>query len=227
MKRHLVVYSGAGLSAESGVPTFRTDNGLWENHKIEDVATPAGWKRNPDFVLKFYSDRLDSVRNAQPNAAHKVLAKLENDFDVTHITQNIDDLLERAGATNVIHLHGSLFKRSCQQRNCIYEEDQTEAIRLGDLCPMCNSQIRPSVVWFGEAVDMQRGKLKSLAWKSRSDGIFLVVGTSLKVYPAASIVDIFRSLKTKYIIDPSPIPLDGFKVLAGKAGDILPKLFHA
>jgi NAD-dependent deacetylase len=229
--RKLIVFSGAGLSAESGIPTFRDSNGLWENHKVEDVATPDGWKRNKTKVLKFYSDRFYSVRNNQPNQGHLALAKLESKFEVFHLTQNIDDLLERAGSTNVRHLHGSLFQRRCENILCSYRIDHTEPVRLGDICPTCGHQLRPSVVWFGEPVDMQMKKLKSLAWKSRNDGVFICVGTSANVFPAAKLLDIFSILQTKYFVNTEVNPFDnlkliGYNMLEGQAGKILPNLVN-
>src|SRR5439155_1463058 len=182
MKKKLVVLTGAGISAESGLKTFRDSDGLWEGYEIEDVATPRAWKKNPQLVLEFYNCRRREVANAQPNAAHIGLAELQNDFDVHIITQNIDDLHERAGAKNVLHLHGEIFKMRCEKnKGCIYEIRGD--INFGDRSEK-GFQLRPNIVWFEEPVPMIEEAINI----TRTAEIFVVVGTSLVVYPAAGLV---------------------------------------
>ena len=194
-KKKLVVLTGAGISAESGLRTFRDSDGLWEGYNVEDVATPRAWKRNPQLVLDFYNERRRNVAHAQPNAAHAGLAELEEDFDVHIITQNIDDLHERSGSTTVLHLHGEIFKMcSDVDRTCV-KEIRGDII-LGDLTER-GHQYRPDIVWFEEPVPMiERAMLISM----KSD-IFVVVGTSLQVYPAAGLVQYAPADADKYIID--------------------------
>ncbi|MBL7852728.1 MAG: NAD-dependent deacylase [Cyclobacteriaceae bacterium] len=196
MKR-LVVLTGAGISAESGLTTFRDAGGLWEGHRIEDVATPDAWRRNPERVLDFYNQRRKAALEAQPNDAHRLLAELEARFDVVIITQNVDDLHERAGSTRVIHLHGKLFEsRSTLDPSLIYPIRGWE-LKLGDRCER-GSQLRPNIVWFGEAVPL----METAASLASTADIFLVVGTSLVVYPAAGLVDYAPRHVPRYIIDP-------------------------
>ena len=196
MKKKLVVLSGAGISAESGISTFRDSNGLWENHRIEDVASPEGFARNPQLVLDFYNLRRKQLKDVFPNEAHKILVELEKDYDVYIITQNVDDLHERAGSTQIIHLHGELKKaRPVDNENNIinWEND----IMMGDL-HTSGSQLRPHIVWFGEMVpEMDR----AIEVASNAD-IFLVIGTSMQVYPAASVVRYVPQHCKVYIIDP-------------------------
>lgn len=194
-KPKLVVLTGAGISAESGLKTFRDSDGLWEGYNIEDVATPRAWKRNPQLVLDFYNYRRKNVLDAQPNAAHYGLAELEHKFDVTIITQNIDDLHERAGSTKIIHLHGEIFKmRSEKNHNLIYEIRGD--IHLGDKAED-GGQLRPHIVWFEEPVP----KIEEAIPVVHSADIFVVAGTSLVVYPAASLVNYAQWEIPKYIID--------------------------
>jgi NAD-dependent deacetylase len=194
-KKKLVVLSGAGVSAESGLKTFRDSDGLWEGYNIEDVATPRGWRKDPKLVLDFYNYRRKNVLDAQPNAAHYGLAELEKDFDVTIITQNIDDLHERAGSTNVLHLHGEIFKmRSERDHELIYEIKGD--IKIGDKAED-GGQLRPYIVWFEEPVP----KIEEAIPVVRSADIFVVVGTSLVVYPAAGLVNFAARHIPKYIID--------------------------
>lgn len=198
MKRKLVVLTGAGISAESGISTFRDSNGLWENHRIEDVATPEGWKINPELVLEFYNQRRKQALVVQPNRAHQILQELEDDFEVHIITQNVDDLHERAGSQNVLHLHGMLSKsRSTKDPELVYDIPGWE-LRMGDRCPL-GSQLRPHIVWFGEAVPMIEAAIDLV---SEAD-IFAIVGTSLAVYPAAGLKDYVSSSKPIYLIDPA------------------------
>ncbi len=194
-KKKLVVLTGAGISAESGLKTFRDSDGLWENYSLEDVATPTGFKKNPHLVLDFYNQRRADVAKALPNAAHIGLADLQNAFDVIIITQNIDDLHERAGSENVLHLHGQIFKmRSVLNENEIF--DITGNILPGDLAPD-GAQLRPHIVWFNELVPM----LEPAAELVELADYFVVVGTSLQVYPAAGLVNHAPRPIPKFIID--------------------------
>nr|WP_199157766.1 NAD-dependent deacylase [Pedobacter sp. ASV2] len=197
MKPKLVVLTGAGISAESGLKTFRDSDGLWEGYNVYDVATPEAWEKDPALVQQFYNERRKQVLEAQPNKAHKILAELENDFDVEIITQNIDDLHERAGSTKVTHLHGIITKsQSNRKASLTYPIDGWE-LKIGQLCEM-GSQLRPHVVWFGENVPM----IETAAEICSKADIFLLIGTSLAVYPAAGLVDFVSSSIPKYIIDP-------------------------
>ena len=194
-KKKLVILTGAGISAESGLKTFRDSDGLWEGYAIEDVATPAAWRKNPQLVLEFYNYRRKNVLDAEPNAAHFGLAELETDFDVTIITQNIDDLHERAGSTHILHLHGEIFKmRSEKDESLIYEIQG--AIQMGDVAED-GAQLRPHIVWFGEAVP----KIEEAVPIVQSADLFVVVGTSLVVYPAAGLVNYARRPIPKFIVD--------------------------
>jgi NAD-dependent deacetylase len=194
-KKRLVVLTGAGISAESGLRTFRDSDGLWEGYQIEDVATPRAWRKNPQLVLDFYNYRRRDVLQAQPNAAHVRLAELENDFDVTIITQNIDDLHERGGSTNILHLHGEILKmRSERDEQLIY--DIREDIMLGDKAED-GAQLRPHIVWFEEAVPMIE---VAVAIVQQAD-FFAVVGTSLVVYPAAGLITVADDAIPKFIVD--------------------------
>lgn len=194
-KKKLVVLTGAGISAESGLKTFRDSDGLWEGYNIEDVATPGAWRKNPKLVLEFYNYRRKNVTDATPNAAHYGLAELENDFDVTIITQNIDDLHERAGSTNILHLHGEIFKmRSEKDEHLIYPIKGD--IHLGDVADD-GAQLRPHIVWFQEPVPM----IEEAVPVVHAADIFVVVGTSLVVYPAAGLVTVADSSIPKFIVD--------------------------
>ena len=197
MKKRLVVLTGAGISAESGLKTFRDSDGLWEGYNVMDVATPEAWERNPDLVQQFYNERRKQVLDAAPNEAHLILAKLEEDFDVYIITQNIDDLHERAGSTQITHLHGIItFSQSDLNPNLIYPLSG-DTIKTGDFCEL-GSQLRPHVVWFGEAVPM----IETAAAICEQADVFMVIGTSLVVYPAAGLIDFVPRDVPKYIIDP-------------------------
>ena len=198
----LVVLSGAGISAESGIPTFRAAGGLWEGHDVTEVASPEGWHRNPQLVLEFYNQRRKAAAEARPNAGHISLVQLEEFFDVTVITQNVDDLHERAGSTNVVHLHGKLSEvRSTVDDNLIYDIGGS-SIQLGDLCDK-GAQLRPNIVWFGEMVPMIEVAMNIT---SQTD-IFIVVGTSMAVYPAASLIDYVPVGQPIYIVDPKPLDI--------------------
>lgn len=194
-KKHLVVLSGAGISAESGLKTFRDSDGLWNGYDVYEVASPQGWHKNPQLVLDFYNARRKDVAIAMPNAAHTGLAELEKDFDVTVITQNIDDLHERGGSTKVLHLHGEIFKmRSVADEETVFEIRGD--INWGDKAPD-GAQLRPHIVWFGEAVPMME---KAAALLHNCD-YFVVIGTSLQVYPAASLLYYAPPHLPKFIID--------------------------
>ncbi|NGZ89527.1 SIR2 family NAD-dependent protein deacylase [Psychroflexus maritimus] len=196
--KKLVVLTGAGVSAESGVKTFRDDNGLWEGHDVIEVATPEGFASNPQLVLDFYNQRRRQLKNVKPNLAHQLLADLEKHFKVEIVTQNVDDLHERAGSSNVTHLHGELMKvRSIANENLVIDWDKE--LNLGDLAPDGN-QLRPFVVWFGEAVPMME---KAMQIVSQAD-ILLIIGTSMQVYPAAGLIDFISQETPIYFIDPNP-----------------------
>ncbi len=195
--KHMVVFTGAGISADSGLKTFRGEDGLWEGYHVEDVATPEAWRRDPALVQEFYNLRRKSVLEAKPNAAHLALAELETHCRVSIITQNIDDLHERAGSSSVLHLHGIITKaQSSVNPRLIYPVKGTE-IRMGEKCAL-GSQLRPHVVWFGEAVPNME---KALRLCGQAD-TFLVIGTSLQVYPAAGLIHYVPAGVTTYIVDP-------------------------
>ncbi len=195
MPESIVVLTGAGISAESGLGTFRGQGGLWENHKVEDVATPEAFERNPELVLRFYNERRKNLLKTNPNSAHKALVELEQKFDVQIITQNVDDLHERAGSGKVMHLHGELLKvRSSVDETLVY--DWNKNLKLGDLCEK-GSQLRPHIVWFGEAVHMLTEAINCC---SKAD-LLMVIGTSLAVYPAAGLSHMTRSGIPKYFVD--------------------------
>jgi NAD-dependent deacetylase len=198
LKKNLIVLSGAGISAESGLKTFRDSDGLWMGYDVYEVASPQGWQKNPKLVLDFYNQRRKEVGKAQPNAAHKGIADLERYFNVTVITQNIDDLHERAGSKNVIHLHGEIFKMRSEKDEKTFYEIKGD-IHFGGKAPD-GSQLRPHVVWFGEQVPMIEKAVSIL----QTADIFMLVGTSLQVYPAAGLIDILPAGIPKYIIDKNP-----------------------
>lgn len=190
------------MSAESGIQTFRGSGGLWAGYDIMEVASPEGWYANPKLVLDFYNARRKNAFDAKPNLGHIGLAELENDFDVQVITQNVDNLHEKAGSTKVLHLHGELFKiRSSEDENLIYDLDGWE-LNLGDTCEL-GSQLRPHIVWFGEAVPEMENAIRL----TKEADIFVVIGTSLAVYPAASLLDFVDPRIPKFIIDPNIPPV--------------------
>ncbi|RZJ79631.1 MAG: NAD-dependent deacylase [Flavobacterium sp.] len=193
----IVVLTGAGISAESGLKTFRDSDGLWEGYHIHDVATPEAWERNPGLVQEFYNERRRQVLAAQPNQAHQILAELEANFDIEIITQNIDDLHERAGSTKVTHLHGIITKSQSDRKSNLTYSIKGSDINMGELCEL-GSQLRPHVVWFGEAVPM----IEVAADICQQADVFVLIGTSLAVYPAAGLIDFIPKGVTKYIIDP-------------------------
>ena len=205
MKKKLVVLTGAGISAESGIKTFRDSDGLWEGHNVMDVATPEGWHRNPALVLDFYNQRRKQLKEVQPNLGHQILAELENDFDVYIITQNVDDLHERAGSTNITHLHGQLLKvRSSKNENYIL--DWQDDLNFGDVDQQGN-QLRPHIVWFGEQVPA----LEEAITITEQADYFAVIGTSLQVYPAAGLIDFTPKNTPVYYIDPKPIKIPNLR----------------
>ena len=219
-RRHLVVFTGAGISAESGISTFRGNGGLWENHDLREVASHAGWVMDPRLVLRFYNDRRKQMRQCQPNAAHLILARLESRFDVNIITQNVDDLHERAGSNRVLHLHGELTKvRSSTNPDYVRVLDGDE-IHLGDLCPD-GGQLRPHIVWFGEEVPLFDTAVAS----AESADIFVVIGSSLAVYPAASLLDYVPLGVPVYLIDPEPtVVRENIKILRMGASEGMAEL---
>lgn len=207
-KKKIVVFSGAGMSAESGIKTFRDSGGLWEQYKIEEVATFDAWLNNPALVLDFYNQRRKQVMEAKPNRAHELVAELQKTHDVQVITQNIDDLHERAGSKKVLHLHGEIMKcRSTINHHLVYPVKQWE-IKLGDQCEE-GSQLRPHIVWFGEAVPEME---KAIAITEEAD-VFITIGTSLNVYPAANLIHVVPVSVPKYLIDPNEFNLDYIKNL--------------
>lgn len=199
MKKNLVVLSGAGISAESGIKTFRDADGLWENYAIEDVATPEAWQRQPALVQRFYNERREQVIAAEPNDAHRFFADLEEQFNITIITQNIDDLHERGGSSNVLHLHGNIrySKSTGPNQEKEYFPIKGWELKMGAMCPD-GFQLRPHVVWFGEMVPM----LEVAAEIVQQADILVIVGTSLNVYPAAGLAQMANSRCQKYVIDP-------------------------
>lgn len=220
--KHIVIFSGAGISAESGLKTFRDTDGLWENYKIEDVATPEAWDKDPKLVLKFYNMRRKQVLDAKPNTAHLAILELEKKFKVQVITQNIDNLHERAGSKNVLHLHGEILKaRSVIDENEKYLIEGFE-LNFGERCKN-NHQLRPDIVWFGEHVP-NMGKAEKLCEKA---DILIVIGTSLNVYPAANLIECVANTCKIYLIDPKDVPLwkrKNVTHLKQKASEGLPTL---
>ena len=218
MKEKVVVFSGAGVSAESGLRTFRDMDGYWNEYSIEEVASPQAWKKDPATVLAFYNERRAAVINAQPNAAHIAIARLEEKFDVVVITQNVDDLHERAGSSRVIHLHGEIMKaRSPIDASLVYRLDRP-TIEIGDLCEK-GSQLRPHVVWFGEEVRY----MDEASGHFAQAGKILAAGTSLTVYPAAGLVNKAEFSAEKYFVAPEieNAPF-GYRFMRGKAASVIP-----
>lgn len=220
-KQKLVVLSGAGISAESGIKTFRDADGLWEGHDVMEVASPQGWHKNPELVLDFYNQRRRQLHEVQPNEGHKALARLEEKYDVTIITQNVDNLHEKGGSTHVIHLHGELLKvRSTQYPELVY--DWPGDLKMGDVCAK-GAQLRPDIVWFGELVP----RMEEAAFYTRRADIFIVTGTSLVVYPAAGLLQYAPHEIPKYLVDPSTPSVSGVQRLtciSKKATEGLPSL---
>ncbi|MBK6626485.1 MAG: NAD-dependent deacylase [Flavobacteriales bacterium] len=201
-RERIVVLTGAGVSAESGLRTFRDGDGLWEEHRVEDVATPEAWERDPALVLRFYDQRRAQVIAAAPNAAHAAIARLETAHAVDVVTQNIDDLHERAGSTRVLHLHGEILLARSTAEPRLITPVNGPTLRLGDRCAL-GSQLRPHIVWFGEAVPLIGEAAALVALADR----LIIVGTSLQVYPAAGLVHHLRPGRAIHLIDPSDVPL--------------------
>jgi len=218
--KNLVVFTGAGISAESGLATFRDSGGLWEKYKIEDVATPEAFKSNPKLVLDFYNIRRRQLLKTNPNPAHYSLNKLQEKYNLSIITQNIDDLHERSGAENVLHLHGKLRESKSVLDHTIYSIEDSD-LNLGDLCPK-GSQLRPNVVWFGESVPKMDEAI-NLVLKA---DIFIVIGTSLNVYPAASLLHYAESAERIIIIDPNAEFYNGVEIIKQKASIAVPNLVN-
>jgi NAD-dependent deacetylase len=225
--KKLVVLTGSGISAESGLKTFRETGGLWENYDVHEVASPEGWSKNRELVLQFYNERRAQLKDALPNAAHTGLKKLEEVFDVTIITQNVDNLHERAGSRNVLHLHGLLTRaRSTQFPNLVYDIGYGE-IKMGDTCEK-GYQLRPDIVWFGEAVPA----IEEAASLVATADIFAVIGTSLVVYPAAGLLDYVPGSTPVFLIDPNEVaipiyrPVRFIKEKAGKGVAVLQEILR-
>ena len=217
--QNIVVFTGAGISAESGLGTFRDSGGLWEQFKIEDVATPEAFERNPELVLNFYNLRRKQLLESEPNAAHISLNKLSEKYNLHIITQNIDDLHERSGSENVLHLHGKLMEsKSSVDDSLIYPIEGTD-LKIGDLCEN-GSQLRPNVVWFGEAVPKM---IDAISITKKAD-IIIVIGTSLNVYPAASLLNYTDNAKRIILIDLKAEQERGIEVIKEKATIAVPKL---
>ena len=218
--KNIVVFTGAGISAESGLGTFRDSGGLWEKYKIEEVATPEAFKSNPKLVLDFYNLRRRQLLNTHPNPAHYSLNKLQEKYNLSIITQNIDDLHERSGAENVLHLHGKLRESKSVLDHSIYSIKDSD-LNLGDLCPQ-GAQLRPNVVWFGEPVPKMDEAIELVL---KAD-IFIIIGTSLKVYPAASLLHYAERAERIIIIDPNAEFYSGVEMFKQKASIAVPELVN-
>lgn len=220
--KKVVVFTGAGISAESGLKTFRDDNGMWKTYRFEEVASPDAWARDPELVLEFYNLRRKQLLEVEPNAAHKALVKLKDYYDLTIITQNVDDLHERAGSTNILHLHGELRKaQSISNENLVCDIDGWE-LKMGDKGED-GKQLRPNVVWFGEQVPQM---IPAVRIAQQAD-IFIVIGTSLLVYPAASLLQYVNDEAPKYLIDPKASVSSNIRnltIIRKNAGDGVTKL---
>lgn len=214
MRKRIVVLSGAGMSAESGLRTFRDNGGLWEEHCVEDVATPEAWRRNRALVLRFYNERRKALLEAEPNEGHCIIAGWEDDNDVTVVTQNVDDLHERAGSSRVVHLHGELRKARSTADPSLVSTLEGWELKEGDLCAK-GSQLRPHIVWFGEDVPLMPAAADVVATAE----ILVVVGTSLQVYPAANLAFCAPPGAMRILIDPHPPDVAGFHVIAKGAGE--------
>jgi len=222
--KNIIVLTGAGMSAESGLKTFRDADGLWEGHDVMEVASPQGWYQDQELVLEFYNQRRKQLLQVKPNKAHKLIAQLESKYRVQIITQNVDDLHERAGSTRVLHLHGELFKvRSTSNESLVYR--WTEDLNTGDLCKT-GSQLRPHIVWFGEAVPL----LDDAIEKTKTADILIIIGTSMQVYPAASLIHYIPENTPIYFIDPKPnissSSFNNLTVISKKAGEGVEKLME-
>lgn len=213
--KKLVVLTGAGMSAESGISTFRNAGGLWEQHRVEDVATPQGWSRNPALVLDFYNQRRKQLLECKPNAGHLALAELEKSYEVRIITQNVDNLHEQAGSSHVLHLHGELMKvRSTSPFEEVFELDTDNyETHLGDKCPK-GFQLRPHIVWFGEAVP----EIENAIRLTEKADVLVIIGTSMQVYPAASLINYIKPNTPVYLIDPHEVNVFSSNVTVIKKG---------
>jgi len=218
--KNIVVLTGAGISAESGLGTFRNYGGLWEKYKVEDVATEKGFQKNPALVLEFYNIRRRQLLNSLPNDAHFALNKLKEKYNLTIITQNIDDLHERSGSTDIIHLHGELKEARSIIDNKIYSIKGSE-LNIGDYCKQ-GGQLRPNVVWFGEAVPNMNLAIDKVIQAS----VFIIIGTSLNVFPAASLIDYATKAKRIIIIDPNSSNYNGIEIINEKATKAVPQLVN-
>lgn len=222
MKKRIVILTGAGISAESGLKTFRDSNGLWEEYNIEDVASYDGWLRNPKLVMEFYNKRRSQLPAVKPNEAHIALAKLEDKFEVHVITQNVDDLHERGGSTNITHLHGELTKvRSVKYPELVYSIGYKD-INIGDLCER-GEQLRPNIVWFGESVPLMEIAAKVV----EEADYLLIIGTSMQVYPAAGLINYASGNCHIFLIDPkaeNPYQFSNIKIIKENAGKAVPRL---
>lgn len=219
--KKIVVLTGAGMSAQSGISTFRDSGGLWENYPVQEVASIEGWYRNPEIMLTFYNERRAGLKETRPNKGHLILASLEKHFDIRIVTQNIDDLHERAGSTQILHLHGELTKARSSDDPGLIIEIGYDPIKWGDKAPD-GTQLRPHVVWFGESVpEMTR----AVEWTRQAE-IMVVVGTSLAVYPAAGLIDFTRENVPLFLIDPKPAPVrrTNLHIIAEKAVEGLEQL---
>lgn len=225
MKKRLVALTGAGISAESGISTFRDSDGLWERHSVEDVASIEGWHRNRELVLRFYNARRAQLKDVEPNVAHKILALLEDYYDVCIVTQNVDNLHERAHSSNIIHLHGELTKARGEVDTETIIDVGYEPITLGQKAPD-GTQLRPHIVWFGEAVPM----IEKAAQVVEQADVLLVIGTSLNVYPAAGLVNFAPNSSPIYLIDPKPSNYQHLRryihVIAKKASEGMQDMFN-
>lgn len=221
VKKKIIVFSGAGLSAESGLGTFRDSGGLWDKYKIEEVATPQAFDKNPGLVLDFYNIRRKQLLNSKPNIAHFSINKLSDKYDLSIITQNIDDLHERSGAEDVLHLHGKLIESKSIIDNKVYQISGEE-LNLGDCCPK-GGQLRPNVVWFGEQVPNMEIAINMV----EKAHIFIIIGTSLNVYPAASLVNYAINAKRIVLVDPNPVTNENdidFELISKNATEGVPEL---
>lgn len=220
--KKVVILTGAGMSADSGLKTFRDSEGLWEGFDPQEVATPQGWNQNPELVLEFYNERRKQAHQAEPNDGHKALVRLEKSFDVTIITQNVDSLHEQAGSSDVIHLHGELSKVRSEDDSSLIYEIGGDSIEMGDTAED-GAQLRPHVVWFGEMVP----NIKTAAEIVSEADILIVIGTSLMVYPAAGLIELSDENTFKYIVDPSRpemVDYSGWKHIAKRAQNGTPEL---
>ena len=223
VRKKLVVFSGAGISADSGLRTFRDSDGLWEEYNVMEVATPEAWQKNPKLVLEFYNKRRRQILDAQPNEAHYALQRLEKMYDVTIITQNIDDLHERAGSSHVIHLHGNIkFARSTNSSDKTFYPVRGHELNFGDNCPS-GYQLRPDVVWFGEEVPLMSVAQEHIIQSE----VLVITGTSLTVYPAANLIHHAKYKTEKYLVDPNSIhvtDVENLSIIKEKASLGIPKL---